>query len=65
MNFHQQTRIFIDGLPIIFQMCSVRGTHFDQLTPCLTHDIRNTKRTANLDQFTTGDHDLLARRHDR
>ena len=59
VDLHQQPGIFIHCRAIIFCMRAVGGAHFMQGTARLAHNIRNAKRTANLDQLATGNHHLF------
>ena len=60
MDLEQQGRIWGNGVFIISRMGTVGGADFPEDTAALGHDIGNPEGTADLHQFTPGNHHLFA-----
>ncbi|KAG0774248.1 hypothetical protein G6F22_014217 [Rhizopus arrhizus] len=58
MHLHQHRRARADGVVVVGGVRAVGGAHFHQLGARALHDVGDTKRAADLDQFTARHHDL-------
>ena len=60
VDFHQCSGVFTDGVLKVSRMGSIRGAHFAQHGPGAGHDVWDSKRVSNLDEFTSGYRHLSA-----